>query len=60
MQYFTVPPIPEGIHRNGTGIELESKLENHVYLQIYVYKHLYTNVGIPILFRCHVSKGHVT
>jgi len=57
MQYFTVPhPFLQestgmglesaGIHRNETGIELESsemRLENHVYMQIYVYKHLYTN-----------------
>jgi len=50
---YSAPPIPAGIHRNGTGIhrnetgiELESsemRLENHVYMQIYVYKHLYTN-----------------
>ena len=36
-----------GIHRNGTGIELKSsgmRLEHHVYMQIYVYKHLYINI----------------
>jgi hypothetical protein len=49
-------PESAGFLWNQTGIELEI----HVYMQIYIYKHVYMNVGIPILFKCHVSKGHVT
>ena len=59
FQYFTVPlpflqtpagmgPESGGIHRNGIRIELDSeiRLENHVYMQIYVYEYLYTNRSV--------------
>ena len=41
------PQESSGIRRNGTGIELKSsgmRLEHYVYMQIYVYKHLYVKI----------------